>query len=387
MFLNLGFILSDKKGFNDKNMNFPFQGKKIDFNEEIEYDNENKNNQNLENTDIKNIQSSQNNIINNNNLNNSNALINQSNINLMDNNIEYINQRNKITNNSNINIQPSNINLNMNMNMNMNINVNKPSNTKVKCTCSKTGCLKKYCACFSLRRPCEGCDCKNCQNQPNKENINISEKDIENINYNIQLPNNKNQRVICNCTKSNCMKKYCECYKQGLICNSLCRCLECKNKNNINNYNNLKNNCNKNNYNFSEKNNNLINNNINNLSQVHDFSTSYLPETFGKPMDYDNPINYQPEAFGIFIKKEKLIFDERIIDLNKSILNKLNKEIAFTNFNNINETPKYSNRKRARSKNDIANMKTCPTTNSSKRRKKGLSSVNKNIQKKKLQLN
>ena len=104
-------------------------------------------------------------------------------------------------------------------------------------------------------------------------------------------------------------------------------------------------------------------------------------------MDYYNPINYQPEAFGIFIKKEKLKFDERIIDLNTSILNKLNKEITSTNYNNIHETPKYSNRKRARSKNDIANMKTCPTTNSSRRRRKGLSSVNKNIQKKKLQLN
>ena len=368
-------------------MNCLFQGKKIDFNEEIEYDNENKNNQNIDNnTDSnKNISSPQNNNINNNNLNNSNGLINQSNINIMDNNIEYINQRNKITNNSNINIQPSNINLNMNMNMN--INVNKPSNTKVKCTCSKTGCLKKYCACYSMGRACEGCDCKNCENQPNKENINISEKDIENINYNIQLSNNKNQRVICNCTKSNCMKKYCECYKQGLICNSLCRCLECKNKNSINSYNNLKNNSIKNNFTFPDKNNNLLNNNTSNLSQVHDFSTSYLPETFGKPMDYYNPINYQPEAFGIFIKKEKLKFDERIIDLNTSILNKLNKEFASNNFNNINETPKYSNRKRARSKNDISNMKTCPTTNSSKRRKKGLPSVNKNIQKKKLQLN
>ena len=26
------------------------------------------------------------------------------------------------------------------------------------------------------------------------------------------------------------MKKYCECFKQGFHCNSLCRCLDCKNK-------------------------------------------------------------------------------------------------------------------------------------------------------------
>ena len=34
----------------------------------------------------------------------------------------------------------------------------------------------------------------------NRKNINYSKKDIS---------NSKNQRVICNTTKSNCMKKYC----------------------------------------------------------------------------------------------------------------------------------------------------------------------------------
>ena len=33
----------------------------------------------------------------------------------------------------------------------------------------------------------------------------------------------------CNCKKSNCQKKYCECYQMGVECTDLCRCCECKN--------------------------------------------------------------------------------------------------------------------------------------------------------------
>ena len=33
----------------------------------------------------------------------------------------------------------------------------------------------------------------------------------------------------CSCTKSNCQKKYCECYQSGIGCTDTCRCKECKN--------------------------------------------------------------------------------------------------------------------------------------------------------------
>ena len=34
----------------------------------------------------------------------------------------------------------------------------------------------------------------------------------------------------CNCSKTGCVKKYCECYNAGTGCSRLCRCMNCKNE-------------------------------------------------------------------------------------------------------------------------------------------------------------
>ena len=183
----------------------------------------------------------------------------------------------------------------------------------------------------------------------------------------------RNQRTICNCTKSNCMKKYCECFKQGFSCNSLCRCMDCKNK-------------------IKEEVNNIINNEVknNNIPEFNDFSGSFFPNNENEneninesnKIDFRLPCNYQTEAFGINVRKDQLKLDKREIDLNDIPL------INYGNNNELNATPKFSKRKRMRSKNESGNLKTCPTTNSSNKKGRGLSaSVNKNIQKKKLNLN
>lgn len=33
----------------------------------------------------------------------------------------------------------------------------------------------------------------------------------------------------CNCKKTECSKKYCECYQAGIKCTELCKCEKCKN--------------------------------------------------------------------------------------------------------------------------------------------------------------
>ena len=38
------------------------------------------------------------------------------------------------------------------------------------------------------------------------------------------------EEITCTCTKSNCNKKYCECYKTDKKCNDNCRCINCFNK-------------------------------------------------------------------------------------------------------------------------------------------------------------
>jgi hypothetical protein len=127
-------------------------------------------------------------------------------------------------------------------------------------------------------------------------------------------------------------------------------------------------------------NNNIINNNI--------INNSYIPETFGKSLDYSNPINFQSEAFGICIKNYELKYKIRKLNLNdEKNLNK--KEVINNNLSEINETPKFSGKKRLRAKNDNSTgAKTCPTTNSnsSNKLRKAIPVVNKSIKKKRLQL-
>lgn len=33
----------------------------------------------------------------------------------------------------------------------------------------------------------------------------------------------------CNCKKSSCLKKYCECFQGGIFCTEICKCVDCKN--------------------------------------------------------------------------------------------------------------------------------------------------------------
>ena len=96
-----------------------------------------------------------------------------------------------------------------------NNNVNQINNYQIKnmpkinCTCTRTQCLKKYCACFSYGIPCQSCECKGCLNIPktkNKLNNDNNEINKENINNNIYQENIFVKNLGSNCTKSLCLK-------------------------------------------------------------------------------------------------------------------------------------------------------------------------------------
>lgn len=89
----------------------------------------------------------------------------------------------------------------------------------VKCNCKKTQCQKSYCPCYLNNEKCVDCGCKDCQNS--FTNLHSNKRRRLSI---------SNKGFFCNCTKSNCQKKYCECYKANRSCNELCRCICCKNK-------------------------------------------------------------------------------------------------------------------------------------------------------------
>ena len=92
-----------------------------------------------------------------------------------------------------------------------------------KCNCQKTQCNKNYCQCFSEGRYCFNCNCIDCNNKKpeyfatNKHQIEEENKDKKGIS------------IACTCTKSGCNKNYCECFKNKIKCNSLCRCRNCEN--------------------------------------------------------------------------------------------------------------------------------------------------------------
>lgn len=95
----------------------------------------------------------------------------------------------------------------------------KESTEKIYCNCTKTKCVKKYCECYANNRFCNECNCVNCLNKFIFSNNNNNSKDIF----------SENEEVFCTCTKSNCSKKYCECYKAGKKCNDRCKCSNCLN--------------------------------------------------------------------------------------------------------------------------------------------------------------
>ena len=98
----------------------------------------------------------------------------------------------------------------------------------IKCKCKRSKCLKNYCECFSNGKYCDNCKCNNCLN--NENNIQKIEKIKQILYIKSQSKNlNNSNEIICKCTKNNCQKKYCECYKNKTICNKMCKCISCKN--------------------------------------------------------------------------------------------------------------------------------------------------------------
>ncbi|CDW76670.1 UNKNOWN [Stylonychia lemnae] len=153
-----------------------------------------------------------------------------------------------------------------------------PDSSAKACNCKRSKCLKLYCECFANNKFCgANCSCNGCSNHAehdeerlqakeqilmrnplafrpkietsldenslfNKDikidKINIQEQSdvllsvsTKPITFGILAVSDKEKRHFkgCNCKKSFCQKKYCECFQSGVNCTDLCKCDECKN--------------------------------------------------------------------------------------------------------------------------------------------------------------
>ncbi|XP_042489447.1 protein tesmin/TSO1-like CXC 2 [Macadamia integrifolia] len=120
-----------------------------------------------------------------------------------------------------------------------------------RCNCKKSKCLKLYCECFAAGVYCvEPCSCLECFNKPIHEDtvlatrkqiefrnplafapkvIRSSEPVLEIGDDSNRTPASARHKRGCNCKKSSCLKKYCECFQGGVGCSINCRCEGCKN--------------------------------------------------------------------------------------------------------------------------------------------------------------
>ena len=112
---------------------------------------------------------------------------------------------------------------------------------RVTCHCKKSKCLRLYCECFAKGQICGlDCNCADCHNTQTHKDLRdqVIQETLEKNPFAFKSKYKtmkENDKILhsrgCNCSKTGCVKKYCECYNAGIGCSRLCKCTGCKNVN------------------------------------------------------------------------------------------------------------------------------------------------------------
>lgn len=105
----------------------------------------------------------------------------------------------------------------------------KVKSQSAPCNCSKSGCLKLYCECFAKGKYCLGCGCINCFNTPEHESIRNKALNMMLQRKSKALAADNKKVKGCTCSKTGCKKKYCRCLIGGIKCGEACKCKGCQN--------------------------------------------------------------------------------------------------------------------------------------------------------------
>lgn len=98
------------------------------------------------------------------------------------------------------------------------------------CSCSKTNCLKMYCACFRDSKLCsQDCHCIDCDNTLEESRIGGKLHLARNELLKKKQFSTAFGSRTCRCTKTHCLKMYCVCFSNGAACAEKCKCVGCEN--------------------------------------------------------------------------------------------------------------------------------------------------------------
>ncbi|GBG31542.1 Transcription factor MYB1 [Hondaea fermentalgiana] len=92
------------------------------------------------------------------------------------------------------------------------------------CKCRRSKCLKLYCTCFASEMHCgSNCQCMECCNQ--KDNVMW----LKAAQLAVEKKLSSDPPRQCRCRNSQCLKKYCDCFRAGVKCGPMCKCCDCQN--------------------------------------------------------------------------------------------------------------------------------------------------------------